>query len=302
MHLKDVSSRIHQIMNPQSLGVSLNPSTSPQHIAGLQPGQTSETVDQIQSLSPAGRLKPISVLLNEPIEGLQAEPGVSASTQTALNTVPGSKWAGFLNGNGSRETAIILPKGFDASKPAEVIFYFHGHHGTIANTLTDPKKGMNQAIQELATRKNAIVVIPQGPPKEHDFKWFNPLNKESLVDFQKDALEQIQQMAPGVQLASITLKGHSAGGLALMNSLTDSAKKGGLQVDRVDVLDGSYGYWASSAWQGLKKLNPDAQMNVLYIPNSKTEADALRLKNIKQVKLQSVLLGHGDFPKTFIGQ
>ena len=258
--------------------------------------------DQYQSLFPGvPRLVPMQTLLPlyaPPQTGIQTEPGVSAATTKALESVPGTAWAGKFDSNGKRETAILMPQPFDTSKPTEVVFFFHGHNGTIANALTNPSTGFAGTIQDMARSRNIIMVIPQGPPKERDSTWMNPKFKESLAQFQQDTFAQIEKMAPGVQISQVTLKGHSAGGLPLVNGAT----AGGIRADRVDFLDASYGYWASESWGQLKKHGLHPQMNVIYIPGTGTEADAKRLKSVAGVSLQTSKVGHGQVPKTFLAQ
>lgn len=301
MTLNSISQWIAQTFGPSAPVVNqAQPAPAPAHALPPTPPPPG---DKMQLATQAPKLQPLQVLLADAgiglAEGVQTDPGVSAATRSALESIPGSSWAGKLASNGKREAAIILPKGFDASKPAEVVYYFHGHNGKIASSLTDPQKGLAGSLAELAQKRNIILVIPQGPPKELDYSWMNPANKESLLSFQQDTLAKIQQMAPGVQIASVTLKGHSAGGLPLLNGLSEAAKKGGLRVDRVDFLDASYGNWASASWQKLKQLNPQAAMNVVYIPGTKTQSDALSLKNKAGVSLQISKVDHGQVPKTF---
>lgn len=228
--------------------------------------------------------------------GVQTEPGVSAATARAIASVPGQAWAGKLASNGNREAAILMPQGFDPSKPTEVIFYFHGHDNTIAGVLTNKDFGLGGTMTEMAKTRNLVFVVPQGPPSERDSTWMNAKNKESLGQFQQDIFARIEKMAPGTQIQSVTLKGHSAGGLPLLNGAT----AGGIRADKVDFLDASYGYWASETYNQLKKHGQHPPMSVTYIPGTKTEADASRLKGAAGVSLKRATVGHSAVPKTYL--
>ncbi len=262
--------------------------------------------DQLKLQSQAPRLKPLQVILADRHQGVVVEPGVSDKTRTALSSVPGTAWAGRSAANGGRELAILIPESFNPEKPAEVMFYFHGHGGTISNGLTNPDKGLAENIKALSKERNLIVVMPQGPAKERDFTWMNPKNKESLADLQQEVWAQLSQMQPGLnpvnkpeQIQKVVLAGHSAGGLALMNGLGGTQST--VRADRVDFLDASYGSWASEAHSRLKKRGLPVEMRVVYLPGTQTESDALRLKNTAGVTLERGTGGHGAVPRRYLG-
>ncbi|PKL78727.1 MAG: hypothetical protein CVV27_02870, partial [Candidatus Melainabacteria bacterium HGW-Melainabacteria-1] len=201
-------------------------------------------------------------------------------------------------------TAMLLPHPYDPSKPTEVIFYFHGHNGSIANSLNPAKTGLSDVIQQLAQARsqagghNVAIVLPQGPVKARDYTWMNAKNGESLATFQAEALERLLQLAPGLQIGKVTLKGHSAGGLPLLNGAT----AGGIRADRVDFLDASYGSWASGSWNQFKKHGLAPEFNLVYLPGTSTQADALRLKGKAGVNLLTTSVSHGQVPKAFLGR
>lgn len=239
---------------------------------------------------------PTPVVASPARSGVQTEPGVSAATAKAIASVPGQAWAGKLASNGHREAAILMPQGFDPSKPTEVIFYFHGHGNTISGVLTNKDFGLGDKMSEMAKTRNLVFVVPQGPPAERDSTWMNPKNKESLSQFQQDIFTQIAKMAPGTPIQSVTLKGHSAGGLPLLNGAT----AGGIRADKVDFLDASYGYWASETYNQLKKHGQHPPLSVTFIPGTKTEEDASRLKGAAGVTLKRASVGHSAVPRTYL--
>lgn len=257
--------------------------------------------DGLQLQTQAPRLRPLQVVLAGQAQGLVSEPGVRPATLNALNSMGGTSWVGQSDANGGRELAIWLPEHFDAAKPVEVMFYFHGHNGTIGSSLSDPVKGLSETLKTMAKDRNLVLVMPQGPAKAKDYIWMNPRNKESLPALQQQVWERLGQLAPGVtaeRIDKVRLTGHSAGGLALFNGL--SADTPGLRADRIDFLDASYGNWASGAQQRLNAQRLNVDLRVLYLPGTDTETDALRLKGKAGVMLIRGQGGHGSVPRRYL--
>jgi hypothetical protein len=220
---------------------------------------------------------------------------VKPETVAAVSSVPGNHWVGTVDSNSQREMAVMVPSNVSVSKPVEVVYYFHGHRGTIANGLADPYAGFNTEIRRVdAAGRNRVYVIPQGPPKHLDYTWMN--SGESITALQAEAEARLRALAPaGLRIGKITVKGHSAGGRALMN-----ASAAGLRADRMDFLDGSYGAWASTAWRNQVKRNPQLDTHVVYIPGTATQANALSLQGAAGVTLHKSAVNHALVPKTFL--
>ncbi|MFN8673881.1 MAG: alpha/beta hydrolase-fold protein [Candidatus Sericytochromatia bacterium] len=222
---------------------------------------------------------------------------ISIKTQNALNQIEGTKWAGRLASNGGREVAIILPKNYDPAKPTEVIYHFHGHGGTIANVLTG-SNGLKNQIEQVSKDRNIVVIVPRGPSKENDHDWMNKAKGEDMRKFQEETLSLIKtQLEPNINISSITVEGHSAGGLPIKNA----AMEGKLYANKINLMDSSYGDWATSAYKNMMKNHPDTKFNVIYIPNSDTQYDAVQLKNKPNVNMIRTPIGHSNIPKTFFG-
>lgn len=269
------------------------------HQQGKQGSDVRPYSDQFQGLTSIGSsLAPLPFVDSPRPMGVQAEAGTRIETQQALAQIPGWHWLGYLPGNQNRETAVLIPAGVDLSRPVEVVYYLHGHHGTVAKSLGDPHTGFAAEItaQDQAGH-NRVWIIPQGPPKEKDYTWFHPQYQGSIQSFQSHAEARLQALAPGLQIGRITVMGHSAGGRAILN-----ASSNGLKADRIDFLDGSYGYWASATWANQRRQNPALEMNVIYIPGTATAQDALRLKGQKGVHLLTSHVGHALVPKAFVSR
>ncbi|OYV02520.1 MAG: hypothetical protein CFE26_22050, partial [Verrucomicrobiales bacterium VVV1] len=55
--------------------------------------------------------------------------------------------------------ALFIPRGFRESSSVDVVIHFHGWTNTVAGTLTT----FHLVEQLVASGKNAILVIPEGP-------------------------------------------------------------------------------------------------------------------------------------------
>lgn len=298
--------RIHKIissMNPESIKLNIIDRFNPR----LKSTKLLSPLELFKNETPAPEnknnsfpvLKPISLFSS--VTTLQnnnsvIQDGVSQKTIDAVKKVSGNCWIGKLASNGNREAAVIMPQNIDKTKPFEVIYYFHGHNGKIANSLGDPTYGFGQKIQDIAKNKNVIVVLPQGPKKELNYTWMNGKFKEDMAQFQKDTLEIIKNnFGSDIQIQSTTVKGHSGGGLPIYNAAT----QGKLTADRVDFLDASYGSWASQAYKSMAAKNPYVQFNLTYIPGTQTQTDALSLKKKPGVTLYQSNVGHSSVPRKY---
>ena len=96
----------------------------------------------------------------------------------------------------------------------------------------------------------------------------------------------------GVNIASVTLKGHSAGGVPIVNGSIE----GKLIANRIDFLDASYSSWASTT----VKNCPNAKINIFYKPNTQTEEDARKMMGKTNVSVYPANLSHSSFPKVFL--
>lgn len=251
-------------------------------------------------------VSPLQLFNNQSLNGLNIfkndisiiEPGTSINNQNAVKQFPGKTWLGKLDSNNNREVAIIIPKGVDYSKPFEIIYHFHGHNGKLDNILTGSANGLEAKIKNMPKDKNVIIVIPQGPPKTKDYTWMNGKYNEALDTFQDQTISIIKnKLSPGIKINTVSVEGHSAGGRVILNA----AKDGNLRADKIDMLDSSYGTWASEAYKNYHQVNPNAKFNVVYIPNSPTQADALRLKGQPGVTMHQSKVDHSSVPKTFLG-
>jgi hypothetical protein len=224
------------------------------------------------------------------------EGNISNSTIQAVKNIPGDFWIGKLVSNGNREVAIIVPSNIDKTKPVEIMYYFHGHNGTIEKALSTNGNGFSKELEDLARIKNMVIVIPQGPPKQISSTWMMPSSNEDMEKFQDDTINILKTKLANVNISKISVYGHSAGGQPIMNA----AVSGKLRADKITFLDASYGNWASKTYNSFIKINPNVIFNVIYIPGTSTEKDLKNLIGKQGVKVYTSHYNHSLVPKKFI--
>ncbi len=187
-------------------------------------------------------------LASEPLEQIYAEHGRLIVTQFVSAPFPHpARAAGHKYQDKSfpapdhyadSTVAIFIPKGFRETGRVDLVIHFHGWHNTVAGTLRDFK-----LIEQLvASGKNAVLVVPEGPRnapdsfggKLEDQDGFRRFVEELAATLQQRAGFQTSDFAPG----RIILSGHS-GGYRVMAAILD---RGGLakNADEVWLFDALY--------------------------------------------------------------
>jgi len=230
------------------------------------------------------------------------EEGGNSFFAAEVEKFPGLKWAGRLSGNGGNDVAVLVPPHFDPKLKPEVIYAFAGLNAELANwTDSPPKKAythnylhkekgkvhagkdrFNQAAQQIVARtnKNAILVYPIRGVKP--WEWMDPVatkGKEDMGRLHTEVLDVIKnKLNLEVNIAKITGQGHSAGGQPLRN-----AAKSGFAFNKLVFLDATYGHWGRDTYNAMKKnglFDQCEELQIVYIPNSKTAKDALDVARI----------------------
>ena len=223
-----------------------------------------------------------------------------------VSKFPGQKWAGRLSGNGGNDVAVLVPPHFDPSKPAEIIYHFHGLHGdlpywtekyidnpssaayTTNNLHADRgkvhagKDRLNQAAQQIVARtnKNAILVYPLRGVKPG--AWMSPVatkEKEDMGRLHAEVLDVMKtKMKLDVNVGQIIGQGHSAGGQPLRN-----AAKSGFAFNKLVFLDATYGNWGRDTYNAMVKndlFDQCEELQIVYIPKSPTAKDAFVVQRL----------------------
>ncbi len=136
-----------------------------------------------------------------------------------------------------RTVAIFVPPGAGQRSEVDFVVHFHGWRNTVAGTLTQFK-----LIEQLvASGRDAILVVPQGPREAPDSGGGKLEDADGFKRFMTETLATLQQrhlVATNAKLGTVILSGHS-GGYQVISSIVT---KGGLSnhVREVWLFDGLY--------------------------------------------------------------
>ena len=135
--------------------------------------------------------------------------------------------------------AIFIPKGFRAADKVDFVVHFHGWKNHVTSVLEQ-----YQLIEQFVeSKRNGILVVPQGPRDAPDSFGGKLEDPEGCKRFMADVMQALRQ-APALKQADLTLgqivlSGHS-GGYEVISGILD---RGGLtdHVREVWLFDGLYG-------------------------------------------------------------
>lgn len=127
--------------------------------------------------------------------------------------------------------AIFIPKGFRETAKIDFVVHFHGWHNNVAGTLS----GYKLIEQFVASRRNAILIVPEGPhnaPDSFGGKLEEPNGFKKLMD---EAAATLKQRAgfkkKNFSIGNIILSGHS-GGYRVMSAIVS---RGGMSASVKEV-------------------------------------------------------------------
>jgi len=156
--------------------------------------------------------------------------------------------------------AFFIPPGYRAGVQADFVIHFHGWRNTVAGTLSQ----YQLPEQLIASGKNAILIIPEGPHDAPDSSGGKLEDPDGFKRFMTEALTLLQQrgvVGTNVAIGQIILSGHS-GGYQVISSVV---ARGGLtaQVREVWLFDALYAQsekflaWADQAGGRLLNIYTD---------------------------------------------
>jgi len=134
--------------------------------------------------------------------------------------------------------AIFIPKGFRETGQIDFVIHFHGWKNTVAGALHQ----YELVEQLLASRRNAVLVLPEGPhdaPDSFGGKLEDPDGfKRFMAELTTVLREQSTLKRKDFTVGNIILSGHS-GGYEVISAILD---RGGLaaQVKEVWLFDALY--------------------------------------------------------------
>jgi hypothetical protein len=134
--------------------------------------------------------------------------------------------------------AIFIPKGFRETSKIDFIVHFHGWKNNVEGVL-----GQYQLVEQLiASRRNAVLVVPQGPRNAPDSFGGKLEEPGGFTRFMADVMQTLQHKSPlnkkDLALGQVVLSGHS-GGYEVISAILD---RGGLtdHVKEVWLFDALY--------------------------------------------------------------
>lgn len=135
--------------------------------------------------------------------------------------------------------ALFIPRGFRETGAVDFVVHFHGWTNTVAGTLTT----FHLVEQLIASGKNVILVIPEGPYNAPDSFGGKLEDADGFKRFMAEVLATLVARAgfkaADLSVGRIILSGHS-GGYRVISGILD---RGGLakNADEVWLFDALYG-------------------------------------------------------------
>ncbi len=133
--------------------------------------------------------------------------------------------------------AVFVPRGFDAKRKTDYIVHFHGWDNDVTNVFNFYKL----AEQLVESRRNAILIVPQGPWHASDSFGGKLEDAGGFMRFMTDIASMLKErgITSSEQVGKIILSGHS-GGYHVISSIV---VQGGLEkkVQEVWLFDALYG-------------------------------------------------------------
>lgn len=168
--------------------------------------------------------------------------------------------------------AIFIPKGFHESGKMDFIVHFHGWKNHVERVL-EQYKLIEQLVE---SRRNAVLVVPQGPRDASDSFGGKLEDPEGFKRFMAEVVETLRQKSglkkKDFALGQIVLSGHS-GGYQVISAIVDH---GGLteHVREVWLFDALYAQTSRFlAWIDRKQ----GRFIDLYTEHGGTKAETERL-------------------------
>jgi hypothetical protein len=171
--------------------------------------------------------------------------------------------------------AIFIPKDLRETGQIDFLVHFHGWNNTVAGTLSQFK-----LIEQLiASGKNAVLVVPEGPydaPDSFGGKLEDPDGFKKFMDEVATTLRRQSALTKkDFAVGNIVLSGHS-GGYHVMSAIVD---RGGLsgKVKEVWLFDALYGQTEKFlAWSDLQR----GRLMNIYTDGGGTTNETLRLMHV----------------------
>jgi hypothetical protein len=151
----------------------------------------------------------------------------------------------FLEHYNDSTVLIFIPSDFKPSKKIDFVVHFHGWRNTVDSVVAQ----YNLIQQFSASKKNAILIIPQGPKNSPDSFGGKLEEKDGFKKFMSEIAKNLvdKNILPEFDIGNIILSGHS-GAFRVISFII---QKGGLtkNISEVFLFDAlyaqteKYAYW-----------------------------------------------------------
>ena len=217
-----------------------------------------------------------------------------------------------LPGNGGREVAMFIPNGVDPKK-AKVTIHFHGTGSQ--NLGLEVSKERFASTVRAASAGNSILVYPlsagyrfdrnnkgSAARRDYDDAWMSPGTTDDVQGLYEQALGVVRKQEPDLRVSEVVVQGHSAGGEALKN-MAGEFDPGKDVKYTMRFLEASYGDWAQTAHDRLRRIHSDAKLVVCAIAGSKTDKKSrslrAKLAEDENLEFEDVKTDHGGVIEEF---
>ncbi|MFO1487623.1 MAG: hypothetical protein U1F65_04015 [Verrucomicrobiota bacterium] len=171
--------------------------------------------------------------------------------------------------------ALFIPRGFRETGTNDFVFHFHGWNNTVAGTLAR----FSSIEQFVASGRNAILIVPEGPHNAPDSFGGKLEDTNGLKQFMAEVGDTLRREGAlketNYALGNIVLAGHS-GGYHVMSAIVD---RGGLpdHVREVWLFDGLYG--GTENFLAWSDAHPGRLLNI-YTDHGGTTGETSRLMTL----------------------
>ena len=135
--------------------------------------------------------------------------------------------------------ALFIPRGFRETGPVDFVVHFHGWNNTVAGTLTT----FRLIEQLVASGKNAVLVVPEGPHNAPDSFGGKLEDPDGFKNFMAEVVTTLRARAAfkanNFSVGRIILSGHS-GGYRVIAGILDRGGRPN-NADEVWLFDALYG-------------------------------------------------------------
>ena len=190
---------------------------------------------------------------------------------------------------------VFVPRHFRADRwdRIDLIVHFHGHNTTAEAAM----KRFKLREQLVASKQNAILVVPQGPIRAADSRGGKLDRKDGLLDLLSDVRRTLQRkkvraairpvaLPSYMRVGKVVLSAHSGGWRVVANCL----RRGGFNVNEVYLFDALYAdadAFADWLAETRDKHGVLRHKLVSYFADPEVEANNRKLmKRLDQLKLR----------------